>query len=141
MLDIKVIRENPDKVNEFLRRRNSALSVDGIIDIDKQRREVQGKADNLRADRKRISQEIGKLMKEGKDATEIQEQVRKIGEEIKQLEVLEAELNESQRDMLLGTPNIPSEDTPIGCSEVDNAVIKVIGEVKKPSFQIKPHWK
>ena len=63
MLDIKVIRDNPDKINELLKRRNPELSIDGIIDIDKQRREIQLKADNLRAERKKISQEIGKLYK------------------------------------------------------------------------------
>ena len=52
MLDIKVIRENPDKVNELLKRRNPELSIDEVIDVDKQRREVQTKADNLRAEEK-----------------------------------------------------------------------------------------
>lgn len=140
MLDIKVIRDNPDKVNELLKRRNPELSIDGIIEIDKKRREVQGKADNLRSERKKISQEIGILMKNGHDASEIQEQVRKIGEEIKQLEVLETELNESQKETLLNTPNTPSEDTPVGYSEADNIVIHVTGEIKTPAFEVKPHW-
>jgi seryl-tRNA synthetase len=140
MLDIKLIRENPDKVNELLKRRNPELSVESIIDIDKQRREVQGKADNLRADRKRLSQEVGNLKKSGLNADDLQEQVRKIGEEIKQLEVLEAELNESQRDMLLGIPNMPSEDTPVGKCETENVVVKTVGDVPKPGFRIKPHW-
>ncbi len=85
MLDIKIIRENPEKVNELLKRRNPELSIDEVIEIDKQRREVQGKADNLRADRKNISQQVGILKKEGKDTTEIQENVRKLGEEIRNL--------------------------------------------------------
>ena len=72
MLDIKVIRENPDKVNELLKRRNPELSIDEVIEIDKQRRGVQGKADNLRAERKNISLQVGALKKEGKDTTEIQ---------------------------------------------------------------------
>jgi len=140
MLDIKIIRENPDKVNELLKRRNSLLSIDEVIDIDKQRREVQLKADNLRADRKRISQEIGKSKKQGKDTSEIEDQVRKIGDEIKQLEILEAELNETQRNILLNIPNIPDEEIPVGKNEADNVVIKTVGEIPAVSFQIKPHW-
>lgn len=140
MLDIKLIRENPDKVNEFLRRRNPELSVDLIIDIDKQRRKVQIEADNLRADRKKFSQEIGVLKKEGKDSAEKEEQVKKIAEKIKQLEVLELEFNENQKSMLLGMPNIPDEETPVGSSEAENVVVKTVGEVLKPSFEIKPHW-
>ena len=140
MLDIRLIRENPDKVKELLKRRNPELSIDSVIDIDKQRREVQVKADNLRAERKKLSQEVGGLKKAGQDTTELQEQVRKIGEEIRQLEVLEAELNEAQRDMLLGIPNIPAEETPVGVCAEENVVIKTISEAPKPSFRIKPHW-
>lgn len=140
MLDIKYIRENPEKINELLKRRNPELSVDEVLDIDKQRREVQLKADNLRGERKTLSQEIGMLKKEGKDTEEFQEKVRKTGEEIRQLEVLETELNETQREILLGIPNIPDEETPIGTSEADNITIKNVGEILPSSFKIKPHW-
>ena len=61
MLDIKIIRENPEKVNELLKRRNPELSIDGILEIDAKRRKVQSQADELRAKRKKISQEIGML--------------------------------------------------------------------------------
>lgn len=140
MLDIKLIREAPDKINEFLKRRNPDLSIDEVINIDKQRREVQTKADTLRAERKKTSQEIGNLIKSGQDASAIQEQVRQMGDEIKQLEVLETELNEAQRLILLNTPNIPDETTPIGLNESDNIVVKTVGKINTPVFQIKPHW-
>jgi len=140
MLDIKVIRENPDKINELLKRRNNELSINEVIEIDKQRREIQIKADNLRAERKKLSQEVGILKKEGKNTDEIQENVRRIGEDIKQLEIRENELNEAQRNVLLGIPNIPDENIPIGSSDADNIVIKTVGEVIKPEFPIKPHW-
>jgi seryl-tRNA synthetase len=140
MLDIKFIRENPEKVNELLKRRNPELSIDEIIEVDKTRREVQVKADNLRAERKNKSQEIGKLIKEARDANEIQELVRQIGEEIKNLEVREGELDEKQRDLLLNTPNMPDETTPVGSDETSNIIIKTVGEISKMSFKIKPHW-
>lgn len=140
MLDIKLIRENPDKINELLKRRNPDLSIDEVINIDKQRREIQTKADALRAERKKTSQEIGNLIKAGQDASAIQEQVRQIGDEIKQLEVLETELNDKQRLILLNIPNTPDETTPIGISEENNVIIKTIGNPTSPAFQTKPHW-
>ena len=140
MLDIKIIRENPDKVNELLKRRNSELSIDEVIEIDKQRREVQGKADNLRAERKNISQQVGQLKKEGKDTTEIQENVRKLGEEIKELEEKELEFNEKQKSLLLNIPNTPDETTPVGHDDSANPVIKTVGEVPQKSFEPKAHW-
>ena len=140
MLDIKLIRENPDKVNELLKRRNPELSIDEILEIDKQRREVQTKADALRSDRKKLSQEVGILKKQGQDTAELQENVRKIGEETSQLEILESELNERQKEALLRIPNVPSEDTPVGTCDKDNQVIKTIGEPPEQSFEVKPHW-
>lgn len=140
MLDIKLIRENPDKINELLKRRNPELSIDEVIEVDKQRREVQTQADALRAERKKISQEVGNLKKQGQNTDDLQEQVRKIAEETKTLEEREVELNERQRDILLNTPNTPDENTPVGSSEADNPVIKIVGEPEKKSFPVKAHW-
>lgn len=140
MLDIKLIRENPDKINELLQRRNPELSVEEVLEIDKQRREVQTIADKLRSDRKNISQEVGQLKKEGKDTSEIQENVRKIGEEIKELEEKELALNEKQKSILLNLPNTPDETTPVGRDDSANKVIKTVGEPPQKSFTIKPHW-
>lgn len=140
MLDIKLIRENPEKVNELLKRRNPELSIDEILEVDRSRRECQLKADNLRAQRKNMSQEIGRLKKEGADTSELQETVRQIGEEISALEAQEAEFNEKQRNILLNIPNTPDETTPVGTDESANVVIKTVGEVPQKPFEIKPHW-
>ena len=76
MLDIRIIRENPEKVNELLKRRNPELSIDGILEIDVKRRKVQTQADELRAKRKNMSQEIGMMKKQGQNTDEIQAQVK-----------------------------------------------------------------
>ena len=86
MLDIKIIRENPDKVNELLKRRNPELSVDEVLEIDVERRKVQTQADELRAKRKSESQKIGLMKKNGENTDAIQEEVRILGDEIKSLE-------------------------------------------------------
>ena len=140
MLDIKLIRENPEKINELLKRRNPELSIDTIIAIDADRRKIQAQADELRAKRKSESQKIGMLKKQGENTDAIQEEVRKLGDEVKALEEKQVELDKIQRDMLLRTPNTPDESTPIGASEDDNVPVKFWGEPTKFSFEPKAHW-
>lgn len=140
MLDIKLIRQNPERVNDLLKRRDETLSIDGILEIDISRRKLQAKADELRAERKTASSQIGELKKQGQNTDETQEEVRKIGEEIRIIEEKELELDEKQTSLLLHIPNIPDETTPVGSSESDNVLIKKIGEPKKTDFKIKPHW-
>lgn len=140
MLDIKLIRENPEKINELLKRRNPDLSIDTIIAIDADRRKVQAQADELRAKRKSESQKIGMMKKNCENTDAIQEEVRKLGDEIKELEEKQVDLDNIQRDMLLRTPNIPDETTPVGTSEDDNIPVKFWGEPTKFSFAPKAHW-
>ncbi|MDD3436090.1 MAG: serine--tRNA ligase [Candidatus Gastranaerophilales bacterium] len=140
MLDIKLIRENPEKINELLKRRNPELSIDEVLQIDTQRRAVQTEADELRSKRKNESQKIGELKKQGQNTDEIQEEVRKIGDEIKILEEKEAEFDEKQRTLLLNIPNTPDETTPIGTSENDNKIVCGCGEPTEADFELKPHW-
>ncbi len=140
MLDIKLIRENPEKINELLKRRNPDLSIDTIIAIDADRRKVQAQADELRAKRKSESQKIGMMKKNGENTDAIQEEVRKLGDEIKELEEKQVDLDNIQRDMLLRTPNIPDETTPVGTSEDDNIPVKFWGEPTEFSFAPKAHW-
>ncbi len=140
MLDIKLIRENPEKINELLKRRNPELSIDEVIKIDEERRKIQTQADELRAKRKKDSQMIGELKKKGENTDAVQEEVRKIGDDIKELEEKQTELDEKQRNILLHIPNIPDETTPIGASEDDNVEVYKWGEPRKFDFEFKPHW-
>jgi len=140
MLDIKLIRENPEKINELLKRRNPELSVDKVLEIDVERRKIQTQADELRALRKAESQKIGEMKKKGENTDKIQEEVRELGDKIKAFEEQQTELDEKQRNLLLTIPNIPDENTPIGANDEANVVRKVVGEVKKPAFEQKAHW-
>ena len=140
MLDIKLIRENPEKINELLKRRNPNLSINEVIQIDIERRSMQTQADELRAKRKIESQKIGELKKQGENTDEIQEDVRKIGDEIKFLEEKEVELDRQQRTLLLNIPNIPNETTPIGKSENDNKIVSGCGEPTEAEFELRAHW-
>jgi len=140
MLDIKLIRENPEKVNELLKRRNPNLSIDEVIQVDIERRAAQTLADELRATRKNESQKIGELKKQGQNTDAIQEEVRKMGDEIKVLEEKEVALDEKQRTLLLNIPNMPDETTPIGTSEDDNKIVSGFGEPTEADFELKAHW-
>lgn len=140
MLDIKLIRENPEKINELLKRRNPELSIDEVIKIDEERRKVQAQADDLRAKRKKDSQSIGEMKKKGENTDAVQAEVKKLGDEIKVLEDRQTELDNKQKDLLLHIPNIPDETTPIGTSEDDNREVYKWGEPRKFDFEFKPHW-
>ena len=140
MLDIKLIRENPEKINELLKRRNPDLSIDEVIKIDEERRKVQAQADELRAKRKKDSQSIGELKKKGENTDAVQAEVKKLGDDIKLLEEKQTDLDNKQRDLLLHIPNIPDETTPIGTSEDDNKEVYKWGEPRKFDFEFKAHW-
>lgn len=140
MLDIKLIRENPEKINELLKRRNPDLSIDEVIAIDEERRKIQTKADELRAKRKSESQKIGLMKKNGENTDKIQEEVRVLGDEIKEFEEKQTGLDAKQKDILLHIPNIPDETTPIGASDADNVEVYKWGEPRKFDFEFKAHW-
>ena len=140
MLDIKQIRNNPEQVNNLLKRRNPELSIDEIIKIDEERRSVQKQADDLRMERKNISGQIGQMKKEGKDTSKIQAETRKLGDKIKDLEEEEKRLNDHQRDILLNIPNIPQEDVPVGPDETHNKEVKKVGSIPQFNFEPKNHW-
>ena len=140
MLDIKLIRENPEKINELLKRRNQELSIDEVIKIDIERRAVQTQADELRAKRKNESQKIGELKRAGGNTDAMQEEVRLISDSIKLLEEREILLEEKQKRLLLNIPNTPDETTPIGKSEDDNKIVSGCGEPTEASFELKAHW-
>ena len=140
MLDIKLIRENPEKINELLKRRNPELSIDSVIAVDEERRQIQFKVDELRAKRKNESQKIGLMKKNGENTDAIQEEVRKLGDDIKSLEEKQNELDEKQKNLLLHIPNTPDETTPIGASDADNVEVHRWGEPIKFDFEFKAHW-
>lgn len=140
MLDIKLIRENPDKINELLKRRNPDLSVESVLKIDEDRRKIQFELDNLRAKRKTESNKIGLMKKEGHDTTELQAQIRKMGDEVKSLEEKLSELDTAQKQALLFIPNTPDENIPIGADDSANVEIKKWGEPTKFDFEAKAHW-
>ncbi|MGA7195244.1 MAG: serine--tRNA ligase [Anaerolineales bacterium] len=140
MLDINLIREQPDVVRKAMKdRQMDASPVDAILQLDEKRRSVLTEVEKLKAERNAVSKEISQL----KDASAKQpkiEAMRLVGDRINALDKEVAEV-ESQLNALTATiPNIPDQRTPYGKDDSENIVLRTIGEPKKFDFQPKPHW-
>ena len=141
MLDMKVIRENPDKFVELLSRRGGDFSyIYEMISKDKRRREIISQVEKIKAIRNETSKQIGLLKREKKDASEVMKKVENIGIDIKAFEVELKEIEEYLHYNLLMTPNIPKEDIPVGLTEDDNIVLKKEGVIREFDFEPIPHW-
>jgi len=140
MLDINLIRENPELVRKALRdRQDNPTPVDSILQLDEKRREMIAEVELLKAERNAVSKEIGK-MKDPADRQAKIEAMRVVGDKVAALDKELAEV-ETQLNYLVSTlPNIPDPRTPYGKDDSENVVIKTIGEPKKFDFVPKPHW-
>ena len=142
MLDIKLIRENPDKVKAAMKTRNKDMDavVDEILAIDKQVRELTQKADALKAEQNAASKQIPQIKKEGGDISEIMARMNAIKEEVKVLDADKAELAAKQKTMMYEFPNVPSDTTPIGKDDSENVEVRRWGEPRNFDFEAKAHW-
>ncbi|MBR3816371.1 MAG: serine--tRNA ligase [Clostridia bacterium] len=142
MLDIKLIRENPQKVKDAMKTRNKDMDalVDEILAIDLKVRELTQKADALKAEQNAASKDIPRIKKEGGDISEIMARMNLIKEEVKVLDAEKAELAAKQKTMMYEFPNVPSESTPIGKDDSENVEIRRWGEPRKFDFEAKAHW-
>ena len=144
MIDIKFLRENPDAVKENIKKKfqDSKLPlVDEVIELDAQLRKAQQKGDSLRADRNRISKEIGGFMAKGmkEDAEKAKAQVKEFSDELAALEQQEEELSEKVKKIMMTIPNIIDPSVPIGKDDSENVEIKRYGEPVVPDFEIPYH--
>ena len=144
MIDIKLIRENPELVKENIKKKfqdEKLPLVDEVIQLDKDVREAKGKGDALRAERNRISKEIGFLMKQGKkeEAEAAKAQVKEMGDEMEALEKRETELAEEIKNRMYVIPNIIDPSVPIGKDDSQNVEIEKFGEPFVPEFEVPYH--
>ena len=144
MIDIKFLRENPDIVKENIKKKfqDSKLPlVDEVIELDAQLRKAQQRGDSLRADRNRISKEIGGFMAKGQkeEADKAKVQVKEFSDELAALEKQEEELSEKVKKIMMTIPNIIDPSVPIGKDDSENVEIKRYGEPVVPDFEIPYH--
>ena len=144
MLDIKFVRENPDKVKENIKKKfqdHKLELVDKVIKLDEEYREIKVKADNFRKERNEISDNIGALMREGKkeEGLALKDKVTKINDELKDLEEKEANYEKEIKEIMYLIPNIVADDVPVGEDDSKNVDIEHIGEPVVPDFEVPYH--
>ena len=144
MIDIKLIRENPEMVKENIKKKfkdEKIVLVDEVKDLDTRVREVQVRVDGLKADKNRLSGEIGKLMKDKKidEANEIKATIAKTADEIAELEKEFEELTKVIKEKMMVIPNIIDDSVPIGKDDSENVEVEKFGEPLVPEFEIPYH--
>jgi seryl-tRNA synthetase len=140
MLDRRIIREEPERVRDAVTSRGMELDVDDIVAMDRQLLESRRESEKLKHERNIKSEEIAKMKREKKDATELHEYMKRISQQIKEHETREKELDDQLSKMLLTIPNIPHHAVPVGRGSENNVVIRSSGEIPEPFFDILPHW-
>jgi seryl-tRNA synthetase len=140
MLDLNLIRENPDLVRAALKNRQMDVSpVDEILRLDERRRALLTQVEALKAERNAVSKEIGR----SKDAAEREKKIlamREVGDKISALDKEVADIEAELHAVTSAIPNIPDERTPLGASEDENVVLRTIGQLPEFDFEPKPHW-
>ena len=144
MLDIKFVRENPEKVKENIKKKfqdNKLQLVDEVIEIDKKIRDLKSKGDELRSNRNKISDQIGQLFKEKKveEANNSKEKVKMINEELDQIEKEEENLSDELKKRMMVIPNIVDDSVPIGKDDSENVEIEKFGDPIVPNYEIPYH--
>ncbi len=142
MLDIKIIRENPEMVRENLKTRQNPEILerfDSVIRLDKEWRDIVQELNNSRKRKNEITLEIAKMKKDGKDIRPVVKEMQELPKRIKKLEEQEEELNKKRNELMLRIPNLLHETVPFGKDEHDNVEIRRWGEIPKFSFQPKNH--
>ena len=144
MLDIKFVRENPEIVKQNIRNKfqdKKLPLVDEVLELDKRNREIKQEVEALRAERNKLSKEIGVLMKQGKkeEAEEVKRQVAASADRINELSAEEAEVEEKLKTNMMVIPNIIDPSVPIGKDDSENVEIERFGEPVVPDFEIPYH--
>ncbi len=140
MLDIRRIRECPDEVKQGLTSRGAdAEIIDGVLELDRERRELLTEVEAKKSERNRVSKEIGKLKKNGEDTSDVQLAMRELGAKIAALDEDVRAIDGRLHELVLTIPNVPSPTTPVGQDESANRLVRTEGEKKSFDFEPKGH--
>ena len=138
MLDIKKIRENPDEVKKALLKRNYEVDFNILLSLDEQRKKLITEVEQLKAQRNKASKEVGKIKREGGDASHLFEEMKKASDNIKELDIKAAEVDNKVKEFVEALPNLPDDDVVAGGKE-NNQVVKTFGEKPEFDFDAKNH--
>ena len=140
MLDIKLIRQNPELVREALKKRNSSLTIDEVLACDERRREILVEVEQLKKSQNDASKLIPRYKKEGKDVNALMEEMKEISVKVKDLDAELKDVEAKIKTLMLNFPNIPNEKVPYGVDDRDNFEMRKFGEPTKFDFEPKAHW-
>ncbi|MCH8332429.1 serine--tRNA ligase [Candidatus Sumerlaeota bacterium] len=140
MIDVRLLRDDPDSLRRALEAKNESVDLDRLIELDGRRRELAKALDEMNRRRNEQSKTIGSKIKAGQDADALRAEVRALGEKIKAAESESGEVDTEYKALLLQVPNRPHSSTPLGRNEEDNKVLSEWGEKPSLDFEPKPHW-
>ncbi len=140
MIDIKLVRENPELIRAALKKRNSNLDLDEIITLDQQRRSYITDIQEVKQRRNALSEEIGKLKRRGEEPEKMMAQARLLADTIKEKEENLRAVEEKFVGSIQWLPNIPHESVPVGTGHASNKFVRGLKAAPKPAFNVLPHW-
>ncbi|MBT8385953.1 MAG: serine--tRNA ligase [Ignavibacteria bacterium] len=124
MLDIKFIRENPEKVKTGIANKNEKGNVDELLALDEERRNIIVQVEELKATRNKVSSQIPKMKKAGEDTTEVLADMKQVSDKISEIDIKLKNVDEKLQSLLMFIPNLPHESVPIGKNETDNIIVR-----------------
>lgn len=140
MLDLRLIRTQPDLVREAMKRRGDDVPLDELIALDEEWRQGLTKVEELKARRNTASEAIGRLKREKEDASAAIAEMKEVSDAIRELDEGVKELESRIRDLLLIIPNIPHASVPDGLTDAENVEVRRWGEPREFPFEVKAHW-
>ena len=139
MLDPKILRENPDKIRKMLKDRGLEYNLDGLVQLDKQRRNLIMETDEFRKKRNEISLEIGKKKKAGQDPSALLDEMKKVSTQLEELESKQNTVESDYAKLAYTVPNLIHETVPIGADATTNKEVRTWGKIPKLDFKIQDH--
>lgn len=140
MLDIKILRQEPEKIKEALKARNNPLDIEPIIELDKKRRELLSEVEQKKAQQNEINKKVPQMKKAGENTDALFAQMRELGAEVKAIDEQVRNIDEQLRAGMLSIPNIPNESVPVGKDDSENIEQRRWGEPRVFDFEKKAHW-
>ena len=140
MLEAKYIREHLEEIRERLATRGQAINLDQFVLIDGERRKTIQEWERLRSLQKKVSDDVSKKKREGRDASDLIEEMKKVSQDLKGLDGIIEEKEKALQDFLLTVPNLPHSSVPVGKDPSDNAEVRRWGDIPKFDFEPKAHW-
>lgn len=140
MLDIKILRQEPDRIREALKNRNNDLDITPAIELDKKRRELLSDVEQKKAKQNEITKKVPAMKKAGEDTSALFAEMKELSNEIKSDDEKVREIDEELRSFMLKIPNIPNADCPIGKDDMENVEIRKWGTPREFDFEFKAHW-